>query len=298
MDGTSDSLVTSAMETYVCQTYHGCGPTTQPGVWGTGAIAELWEFPVAAVDYNGITSDLLDMKTAAQASGTYYGDSGDFGYEIEFNSDNTYTISRVTAKGPSVWSWLSATGWQFTSHDVGTTALVETASVPSDGVIYVEDTTWIHGDVRDRVTVAAGVFPDTPATNVDVILNGNISYDGVRDGSRALGAVAQRHILIPWSGAPDDMVLDGAYIAQKGAFHRRYYPNGYGSQAHHLKNSLTRYGMLASNGVPATTWVSGSTVVSGFQSGSSSYDPYFLYAPPPYFPTSGQYEFISWEEQQ
>lgn len=298
MDGQSDSIMTSALETYVCQPHHGCSNETQPGVWGTGVIQELWEFPVPAVDYNGITTDLLDMRSAAQSAGTYYGPSGNFGYHIEFNADNTYSISRVTARGQNVWSWRSETGWQYTSHDIGSTTLVETVSVPSNGIIFVEDDLWINGDVRDRITVAAGVFPDTPSTNVDIILNGNISYGGVLDGTRSLGAIGQRHVLIPWSGAPDDMVLDGAFIAQKGSFHRRYYPNGYGAQAHYLKNSLTRYGMLASNGVPATTWVSGGNVVSGFQTGSASYDPNFLYGPPPYFPANGQYEFISWEEQQ
>jgi len=297
MDGTSDSLVTSAQETYTCQSVHGCSNQTKPGVWGTGEIAELWDYPVAAVDYNGITADLLEMKTVAQDTGTYYGPSGDYGYEIQFNADNTYTISQVTARGPNVWSWGPATGWLYTSHDVGTTVLVDTEDVPSGGVIYVEDNVWVSGDIRDRVAVAAGVFPDTPSTNVDVILNGNISYDGVRDGTRAFGVIAQRDVLFPWSGAPDNMVIEGAFIAQKGAFSRRYY-NGYGADAHQLKSSLTLYGMLASNGIPVTAWVSGGSTVSGFQGGSSSYDPNFLYGPPPYFPTSGQYEFISWEEQQ
>jgi hypothetical protein len=107
-----------------------------------------------------------------------------------------------------------------------------------------------------------------------------------------MAAVAQRHILIPWSGAPNNMVLEGAYVAQKGSFHRRYYP----SNPNRLKASLTRYGMIASSGVPATAWISGGSVVSGFQTGSATYDSNMLYQPPPYFPASGQYEFISWEQ--
>ena len=62
---------------------------------------------------------------------------------------------------------------------------------------------------------------------------------------------------------------------------------------------MVRYGMIASNGIPGTAWVNGSgTVISGFQSGQASYDPNFLYAPPPFFPVDGDYEFISWEEEQ
>ena len=301
MTGASDSTMSSAQETYACQPIHGCSSPfeTKDGVWGSGTTQELWEYPVPPVDYNALTSDLLDIKTAAQAAGTYYGPSGNYGYQIVFNDTNTYTISRVTSRGSNVWSWMTDTGWQFTSHDVGTTALVETKTVPSNGVIYVEDRTWVSGDIRDRVTVAAGVFPDTPATNVDIILNGDIEYGGVNDGTRAFAAIAQRHILIPWSGAPNTMDLDGAYVAQQGSFHRRYYPNCCGSQTHRLKASMTRYGMIASNGIPGTAWVNGSgTVISGFQTGQASYDPNFLYATPPYFPVDGDYEFISWEEEQ
>lgn len=303
MDGTSDSLITSAKETYPCQPYHGCTSPyqTKPGVWGAGQEQELWEFPVPPIDYNALTADLLAMKEAAIAANTYYGPSGKFGYQIVFNSNNTYTISKVKKKGPAVWSAMYEPDWQWKneSHDVDETQSAHTENVPANGVIFVEDMLWVRGDIRDRVTVAAGVFPEAPATNVDIILNGSITYGGVVDGSRAFAAVAQRHVLIPWSGAADIMRLDGAFVAQKGSFHRRYYPNCCGTQTHALKTSLTRYGMVASNAVPGTAWVDGSgVVISGFRGGTAAYDPNFRYAPPPYFPTSGQYEFISWEEQQ
>ena len=300
MDGQADSLMTSAKETYACQPYHGCSSPyqTKPGIWGTGEIQELWEWPVTSVDYTSITLDLLDMRDAADETDTHYGPSGGFGYQIEFAGDNTYSIYKVTSRGPSIWSWTSDTDWQYTSHDVGNKALIETKTVPAGGVIFLEDRTWVKGDIRDRITVAAGVYPANPSTNVDIILNGNISYGNVHDGTRVFAAVAQRHILIPWSGAPDNMLLDGAYVAQNGSFHRRYYPNCCGASAHRLKTSLTRYGMVASNGVPATAWLDGGTVVSGFRSGQASYDANLLYGPPPYFPANSQYELISWEEDQ
>jgi hypothetical protein len=297
MDGESDSLMTSAQETYICQPYHGCSYEEKPGVWGSGEIKELWEFPVQSIDYAALTVDLLSMKTQAQSSNTYYASSGVFGYNVVFNNDNTYSIYRVTSRGPSVWSWFSETGWQFTSHDIGTQSLVETRAVPAGGVIYTEDRLWVSGEIQDRVTVAAGVFPDTPATNVDIILNGDISYGDVKDGTRVFGAVAQRHILIPWSGAEDVLELDGAFVAQKGRFGRRYYQNCCGTQAHAVKSRMERYGMIASNLVPVTAWVNGGgNVVSGYEEGETTYDPNLLFLPPPYFPISGQPEFISWEQ--
>ena len=293
MDGQSDSTVASAKETYICQPNHGCNYEEKPGVWGEGEIKELWEFPVPPVDYNAITLDLLDMKSLAEAAGTYLGPSGVFGYHLVFKADNTYDLYRVTRTGPKIWSWFQETGWQRTSHDIDQETLLEVRAVPANGIIYAEDTLWVQGDIRGRVSVAAGRFPDTPSTNVDVIINGSISYGGVRDGTRVLGVIAQRHVLIPYSAAPDNLQLDGAFIAQKGRFGRRYYSSG----AHRLKTSVTRYGMIASNLTPVTAWVDGNgQVISGYRQGESSYDKNLLYQPPPHFPTTGQYQFISWEE--
>jgi Tfp pilus assembly protein PilX len=299
MDGQSDSIVQSAQATYLCKPIHGCNPQqTRPGVWGTGQIQSLWEFPVAPVDYASLTQDLANMKTAAQASNTYYGQSGAFGYQIVFNANSTYSIYRVTQKTAAINSCdYDANGtWSCGnfSHDVQTQVLLETKAVPAGGVIYTEDTLWVRGDIRGAVTVAAGRFPDSPATNVDIIVNGNISYGGVHDGSRVFGAIAQRHLLIPYSGAPATLTLEGAFMAQKGKFGRRYYNSG----SHRLKTSITVYGMVGSNQVPGTSWVSGGTVVSGYQQKVQTYDANLLYGPPPYFPTNGQYEFISWEQVQ
>lgn len=295
MDGQSDSLVQSARATYRCQPIHGCNNEERPGVWGTGQLQELWEYPVSPIDYTALTVDLLTMKNEATSTNTYYGSSGVFGYHLVFNDNNTYTMSRVTRKQGNVRSYDYDTGWINASHDISHETVIETKPVPSGGVIYAEDHLWIEGDIRDRVTVAAGRFPDTPATNVDIILNSNISYGGVHDGSRSFGAIAQRHILIPYFAAEDVLSIDGAFIAQKGKFGRRYYNSG----EHRLKTRLNRFGMIGSNTPPGTAWVnSQGQITSGYQEGVATYDANLLYGPPPYFPTSGQYEFISWEEVQ
>jgi hypothetical protein len=294
MDGTSDSSVTSAKETYVCQSFHGCANLTKPGVWGTGTDSSFWQYPVPSVDYTGLTVDLLTMKSNAQASGTYYGPSGAYGYRIIFNATNTYTAYRVTGLSAPTDSYASDTGWQNISHDIGTqTRIVLNKPVPSNGVIYFEDRVWISGEIRDRVTVAAGVLPDTPSTNVDVILNGNTSYGGVLDGTRMLGVIAQGNLLIPRISLTD-LRLDGAFVAQHGRFGRRFYPS---TTTYTIRNSLTRYGMVASNLVPVTAWSSGTTVVSGYRNSYASYDPNLLYAPPPFFPTSGEYQILSWDKK-
>lgn len=294
MDGQSDSLMTSARETYTCQPYHGCSPaTTKPGIWGTGETPALWEFPAPVVDYTAITSDLLNMKTAAQAANTYYGPSGKYGYHIVFNANNTYTIYKVNTKGTNIWTYMPETGYVYTSHDIGTQSLIETKAVPAGGVIFTEDTLWVNGEIRDRITVAAGRLPDSPATNADIIIYADITYSDVHDGTRMFGAVAQRHVIIPWAGAEDVLELDGAIIAQHGRFIRPYYT----TSPHVLKSKIERFGLTASNKPPATAWVNSSgQVVSGYKVGELTYDPNLLYGPPPYFPASGEYQFISWDE--
>jgi Tfp pilus assembly protein PilX len=293
MDGKSDSLMTSAKQTYTCKPIHGCNNEVKPGIWGTGTNQALWQFPVEAVDYTAFVTDLLAIKTAAQNSNTYYGPSGVFGYHIVFNSNNTYSIYKVTKKAADMLSYDSDTGWQNTSHDIDTETLLETKTVPANGVIYTEDTLWVQGDIRSRISVAAGRFPDTPATNADIIINGDISYGGVRDGTRVFGAIAQRNVLLPWSGAPKNLNLDGAFIAQKGKFGRRYYTQ----EPFRLLGQIKFYGMIASNLPPVTAWVDGTNhVISGYQETNSTYDPNLLYGPPPDFPTTGSYEFISWEQ--
>ena len=294
MDGVSDSSMTSAKETYVCQTYHGCNNVTKPGVWGTGVNSALWQFQVAPVDYGALTSGLLSMKSAADAAGTYFGPSGGYGYHLIFNSNNTYSLYRVTAKTSAISSYAQDTGWQSLSHDISRQTLLSTSAVPANGILYFEDTLWVKGEIRTRVTVAAGRFPDTPSTNADIILNGNITYGGVRDGSRILGAVAQGNVLIPYSAAPNIFQLEGAFVAQHGRFGRRYYSSG----SSNIRSSITRYGMIASNLVPVTAWLSGNTVVSGYQTGSAAYDPTLYYGPPPFFPTSGEYQFLSWDKTE
>ncbi|MEO6077766.1 MAG: hypothetical protein ABIP54_03195, partial [Candidatus Andersenbacteria bacterium] len=295
MDGQSDGSMTSAQATYTCPNTQGCsGNPTKPGVWGSGSNASLWKYPVASVDYGAITTDLLSMKTAAQSGGTYFASSGAYGYHIVFNSNGTYSVYKVTSKTSDISSYFSDTGWESSSYDIKKQTLVTSGTVPDNGILFFEDTVWIEGTITKRVTVASGKFPENPGTYTDIIINNSITYNNVKDGTRAFGAVAQGGVLIPYSGAANNLELDGAFVAQHGRFGRRYYNSG----SYIYRNTITRYGMIASNLVPATSWVNGSgTVIGGYRSGSSSYDPNLLYGPPPFFPTTGQYQFLSWEQK-
>jgi len=56
-------------------------------------------------------------------------------------------------------------------------------------------------------------------------------------------------------------------------------------------------GSVITNKVWTWSWVNGAgQTVSGYQNTEAYYEPALIYNPPPYFPSSGDLQFISWEE--
>jgi hypothetical protein len=160
-------------------------------------------------------------------------------------------------------------------------------AIPSNGVIYVEDNTWVEGTVKGRVIVAAASLPYNANTAPNIMVQNSISY-AAKDGTNSLGLIAQQNFLIGYL-APNNLEIDGALIAQNGSAEHYYWSGD-------LKNLITIYGATASNGTWTWTWVDGNNnCVSGYCSTSTTYDPNLLYSPPPSFPlSSGGYQQISW----
>lgn len=288
-DGLDDAPIMSARATYICRPHHGCGNQERPGVWGGGGPTSFWQFPVPAVDFNGITVDLANLKTLAQTSGMYLGSSGTNGYYLHFNANNTVDVNRVTALRPSVVGWDVGGVRRVESNDIRTAVLIETRAVPASGAIFVEDRVWVDGTVSGHVTVGSGRFPDNPATRTNVIINGNIIYTA-KDGSAALGLIAQQHVLIP-RYSPNQLEIDAAVLAQNGSAQRYYYPGN-------ILDRLVVYGSIISNGVWTWSWVSGGgAVVSGYRNTDTTYDANLTYGPPPGFPVGNSYQSISWDEE-
>lgn len=117
---------------------------------------------------------------------------------------------------------------------------------------------------------------------------------GSLNGYDTIGLIAQRNINIGL-GSANDLKIDAALIAQYGRVGRYYYNSSCGSTS--LRNSLTLYGMIASNKRYGFSWSCGADHCSGYDIRNINYDPHLLYCAPPDFPlTSDQYETISWEE--
>jgi hypothetical protein len=264
-------------------------PPNRPDVFQGGR-----QFPVPAVDFTGITTDLSAMKTAAQTNGFYRAGSGGSGYKIVLKTNGTFDLYKVNSlmSPPSGCSnSYSQSGWGTWSIGTGAggTTLINNYPFPSNGVMFFEDHIWVEGQINHtRLTIAAGTFPVNSSTYKNIIVNNNLLYTNF-DGTDSVGLIAQGNFLVGLNSA-DSLTIDGALIAQNGGTIRYYYGSSCGTN---LRTTLTTYGMYGSNQQGYFYYGDG---VSGYLHQPASYDANMLYAPPPSFPLTGnQYQPISWQ---
>ncbi len=300
MDGQQNSLSTSAKETYTCGQEHGCSPSqTKPGIWGIGEGEDkgLWQFPVPAVDFNSITQDLAKLKADAQNFGIYLSNPVALGFHVRFKNDGTIDVFRVKKVKQKVYGW-DGQDWVFESNDFDPEDEDFFANYPLPGncaPIFFENNVWVDGIVKGRVTLVAAELPEKPNKMKNIIINGNINY---ADQNSVLGIIAQKDILIPLY-SPDNLEIRATLLAQKGHVFRYYYPNWNEDpyKTYAIRNKITTFGSIITNTIWTFTWVdSYQNVVSGYRNTEMSYDSNLTYNPPPYFPTTGEYEILGWEE--
>lgn len=307
MDGTNQSTVTSGLASWVCTASFGCSPSgARNGIFTTTANSNelLFSFPSPPINFTDITIDLNNILNRAQnAGGTYLPSSGSLGYRITFNGNGTFTARRVTAVRSYTAQSLEE-GVHTERNIIQTDVNYGTYTInPSCPLIYVADKIWLQGVVDQKVTLAAAGVDSTGA-NPSIILQGNITYDDTEtDG---LLAIAENNVLLGVD-VPDNMTINGIFIAQTGRFGRNHYtfsnlPNPSGPldfRPYFERNSLTTNGTIVSNGRVGTQWTSGASFISGFHDRFSSYDRNLVESPPPLVPnTSDVYDFVDWREQQ
>ncbi|MDD5152648.1 MAG: hypothetical protein PHS95_01440 [Candidatus Pacebacteria bacterium] len=290
-DGVGNAPIQSTRTTYTCSANQGSPcPALKNGVWGSAsqAVQNFWQFPVPAVDFSSLTSDLATMKANAQSAGIYLPPSSASGYSLDFKSNGTVDVYKVTVLWPT-----NKTGWdvKWNAHneniDYSTRVLQYNRAIPANGIIFVEDKVWVEGTVRGRATVAAAQLPYNPATAPTIYIPNNILYSA-KDGTNSLGLIAQKDIVVTYR-APNTLEVDAALVAQNGSTQFFYYPNL-------VKTSITTFGTNMTFGQWTWSWVNGSNVVvSGYTNTYSTYDSNLLYAPPPSFPLSASsYQLLDW----
>jgi len=314
IDGIAHNLVTSSVATYN-DPAHGGGssefgvhthvapvdPTppaavpNRPDVFMAGR-----QFPVAPVDFVGITQDLAGLKASAQADGFYHAapSSKDEGYHIVLKTGDKfdlYTVNSLVKAPNGCVSVLGEKDWGTWTIDKET--LVGTYNFPHNGIIFFESQLWVDGQINTaRLTIAAGIFPENSAKYAHIIVNKDLKYTNY-DGQDIIGLVAQGNLNIGWN-SQDTIRIDGALMAQNGRVGRYYYKGPEGNQdrcsPYHTRNQVTLFGTISSQGEYGFRFSDG----TGYQHIIIIFDPNLMYIPPPDFPlASNYYTSIFWNER-
>ncbi len=309
MDGENQSLVTSFQETWLCTSSFGCdysdcpdgcsreGNSCQcPGVFTTteNSSIDLFEFPSTYFDFESITIDLAQIKglTEPFSHDKYWPpviniDSSGDGYHLKLQSNGHIEVWIITDL-EETWGYNQEEGWHYDYFNIDAEYFYKTISLdPSCSLIFVEDNLWIDGDVNGKVTIVSANLIN-PTNEANVVLPGNIEYVAV-DGSDGLAIVGQGNVLIS-PGSPDNMELEGIFVAQKGRFGRNHYSDN-------IKTKLEIYGSVVSNNRVGTKWSSGGQIVSGYLTRENYTDSNMIYNPPPFVPAvSSDFKILEWEE--
>jgi hypothetical protein len=253
------------------------------------------QFPVPAIDFNGITQDLATLRAlATSTSGYYLASSTVLGYEIILKTNDKFDVYKVNSvnsvstacrnnstKSDSIWG-----SWSINNK----TLYASNVNFPANGVIFVEDNLWVSGQINTaRLNIGAGRFPVNPSTYANITINSDLKYTNY-DGQDVIGLISQNHVLVGLA-SEDDLRIDAAVIAQNGRVGRYHYANNCGSN--YIRSLITLYGMVGTNLRYGWAWTDG----TGYTTRNITYDGNLLYGPPPSFPITGsQYDIISWDE--
>lgn len=307
-DGVANNLVTSARDQYDDPDSDACTFTS----WGvhtcvapadpsppTPAPTRLdiftagREYPVPRIDFDAITVDLETLQSAAEtAQGVALNQSNQQGWHVQFLGNGTFRYRKVKTTRNCTY------GDPAVTVPVGDINQYQgswaTADLPANGIIFVSDNAWVDGTLQsgERITLVAA---EDPLSSGDAVIwiNNDLLY-ATQDGSAALGLIAQKDISVGLF-SEDNLEIDAALLAQTGRVGRAYYPSAC-SNAYYRRDTITVFGAIATKKRYGFAWSCGGVICSGYTNRNLNFDSNLTYTPPPSFPTSGEYRFISWEE--
>lgn len=264
------------------------------------------EFPVAPIDFGGLSLNLAQTKTKASSeNGIYLTHSGKQGYHVVFNPDNKkvsiYKVnSQKICKYQKTDYFLNYEN-MYSIDKEEEFKYKENSSldmdIPKNGLIFIEDNVWVDGRIDgSRVTVIAAKEPFSTG-DANIIINSNLLYTN-KDGKDAIGLIAQNDILIGFY-SEKNLEIDAALIAENGRVSRYYYKEGTSYKpadcsGYVFRDNLTIYGSLATNQRFGFAYTDGDKIISGYKDRKIDFDSNLHLSPPPSFPTVGSYEIISW----
>jgi hypothetical protein len=229
------------------------------------------------VNFAQVSANLVTMKASAQSGGTYLAGSGSKGYSITLKSNGKYDRCKVTNE---TYSGARATG-------ITTSTCSADIVLPGNGVLFIDDNVWVSGtSFPGRITIV-GASPGGVARDINI--TNNLTYSA-KDGTAAIGLIAQNDVIVS-DFAPNAVEINGALLAQTG----HVYSTG---NAQAKTGTLTFYGAIATALYWTWGYVNGSgTLTSGWGTTATGFDSNLIYAPPPQYPTTGNYSVLNWREQ-
>ena len=262
-------------------------------------------FPNPVISFDLLDNYVSETLTKADENGLVLEKSKQEGYHIILNLDNTvdiYKVNELTSPCSDCLEW-GCIRWGggvclrwgcLVQEHVETNGIVSESpymigvAIPENGVIFVKDKVWIDGQIDNtRVTILAFEKPITGNTT-DIIINNDIIYTN-DDGSDAIGLIAQRNITVGLY-SEDNLRIDAALIAKEGRIGRDYFDLSCGLE--NIRDTITINGSLATKERYGFAYTDG----TGYQTRNLNYDSNLTFIPPPHFPTTGEYTFISWRE--
>ncbi len=228
-----------------------------PGVTSNPVFHAGYELSVDPIDMNKY-KNLLNMKNAASAGG------------IHITGNSTVTINNTSVTYTAVVS--------------GRTRTYTRALSSFNGVIYATGDISVSGTLNGRLSVAA---------ERDMMITNRIQYSVPPDNpacTSMLGLVSGRKMQVS-SSTPSNMVIHATLMVFDKDFSVQDYDTG------NPKGTLTIWGGILQNyrGPVGTFWANTGQIRSGYIK-DYRYDMRVTTSPPPFFPTTGRYEIIRWEE--
>lgn len=254
------------------------------------------QFPVPAVDFNGLISTLSEIKTVAEQSDYYFAPSGVYGYNLVLKTDDTFDLYKVNSLMPLPKNncrkpnWKDQEGWG--TWSIGSQTLIDNYPFPANGLIFAEDNIWVEGQIDGaRLTIAVARFPENSSTYAHINFNRDLRYTNY-DGTDVIGLIAQGNINAGMD-SNDALRIDAALIAKNGRAGRYYYNDN--CHPYHIREQITLFGMVGTNKRYGFAY----SDANGYETRNLVYDGNLLYSPPPFFPlVSENYEIISWREKK
>ncbi len=274
--------------------------TSKDTVWGpmhTNDELSIYGLPTSPVFYGKVSSK-KGLYKGSKGKGKFYG-GYQSGVDMELPSDMSKLQAAAAGgrkfSGGDVELRFNADGtvtWE--DHATGNSGTDPLNTFAPNGAILVENGNMrIQGSVNGKVTVAAvgGTGSDTAG---NVFIDDDIVYaqdprTGLSDD--VLGIAVENDVIITENVENNsDVVIQATIFSRTGSFRAENYDTRPVSGKIELYGGVTQ----KSRG-PVGTFSATTGIKTGF-SKRYRYDERFLVTAPPFFPTTGKYEILSWLE--